>query len=113
MYKIYFVNTHPTVDFAAQELKKYLRMMMPRCGEIKVEYSAIAEDGFRIGLMSDFGIDPEVENTYLDDVMYVKADKDGGIIAGSNYRSVLQAVYRYLKKQGCIWLFLTVKRFRL
>lgn len=105
MYKIYFVNTHPTVDFAAQELKKYLRMMMPRCGEISVEYSKEAKDGFRIGLMSDFDIDPEVENTYLDDVMYVKTDKDSGIIAGSNYRSVLQSVYRFLKKQGCIWLF--------
>ena len=105
MYKIFTVNTHPTTDFSAQELKKYLRMMMPRCGDIKIEYNPCAKEGFRIGLMSDFGIDPEVKNTYLDDVIYVKTEKNGGIIAGSNERSVLQAVYRFLKKQGCIWLF--------
>ncbi len=105
MYKIYTVNSNITVDFAAQELKKYLRMMMPRCGEIKVEYNPDAKDGFRLGLMSDFGLDPQVENTYLDDVIYVKTDEVGGVIAGSNFRSVLQSVYRYLKKQGCIWLF--------
>ena len=104
-YIIYTKNTQIPVSFAAQELKKYLRMMMPRCGDIKIEYNPEAKEGFILGLMSDFGIDPEVENTYLDDVIYVDADKNGGIIAGSNGRSVVQAVYRYLKKQGCIWLF--------
>ena len=29
MYRIYKITSHPTVDFAAEELKKYLRMMMP------------------------------------------------------------------------------------
>ncbi|MBQ8605493.1 MAG: DUF4838 domain-containing protein [Clostridia bacterium] len=105
MFKIYTVNAHPSIDFAAQELRKYLRMMMPRCGEIKVLFDENAKDGFRLGLMSDFGIDPDVENTYLDDVIYVKTDENGGVIAGCNTRSVLQAVYRFLKKQGCIWLF--------
>ena len=105
MYKIYIVNPEATIDFAAQELKKYLRMMMPRAGEIPVSYDKDAKDGFRLGLMADFGLDPEVKNLYLDDVIYVKTDAAGGVIAGSNVRSVLQAVYRFLKKQGCIWLF--------
>ena len=93
MYKIFRINADSVIDFAAIELKKYLRMMMPRCGEIKVEFCPDAKDGFRLGLMSDFGIDPEVEDTNLDDVIYVDANEKGGIIAGSNARSVLLAVY--------------------
>ena len=54
MYKIYKITSDAVVDFAAQELKKYLRMMMPRCGEVSVEYLPDAKDGFRLGLMQDF-----------------------------------------------------------
>ena len=104
-YNIYRINADSVIDFAAQELKKYLRMMMPRCGEIKVAYAPDAKDGFRLGLMSEFGIDPKVEDARLDDVIYIDCDAQGGIIAGSNERSVLLAVYRYLKTQGCNWLF--------
>ena len=98
MYNIYRINADSVIDFAALELKKYLRMMMPRCGEIKVEFNLKAKDGFRLGLMSDFGIDPDVDDVNLDDVIYVETDENGGIIAGSNARSVLFAVYRFLKE---------------
>ena len=105
MYKIYTVNSDVAVEFAAQELKKYLRMMMPRAGEIPVVYNPEAKDGFRLGLMTDFGMTPDVKNPELDDVVFVKTDAEGGIIAGSNPRSVLLSVYRYLKLNGCNWLF--------
>ena len=104
-YEIYRVNSDSVVSFAAQELKKYLRVMMPRCGKVPVYFDPEAKTGFRLGLMSDFGVEADVEDLYLDDMVYIKTDERGGIIAGSNPRSVLQAVYRYLKKQGCIWLF--------
>ena len=106
MYKIYKITSNHTVDFAAEELKKYLRMMMPRCGEIEIEYCPDAKDGFRLGLMSDFGLDTsESDNIELDDILHIDTDLEGGIIAGSNYRSVLLAVYRYLTINGCRWLF--------
>ena len=35
------------IDFAAEELKKYLRMMMPSCGDIAIVYAPDAADGFR------------------------------------------------------------------
>ena len=73
MYKIHTVNPDETIAFAAQELKKYLRMMMPRVGEIPVSYNKDAQDGFRLGLMADFGLDPDVENLYLDDVKIGRA----------------------------------------
>ena len=106
MYRIFKITSSPVVDFAAEELKKYLRMMMPRCGEIGIEYKSDAECGFRLGVMSDFGLDTsDAEDIALDDIVYIDTDKNGGIISGSNARSVLLAVYKYLTFNGCRWLF--------
>ncbi|MBR4873845.1 MAG: DUF4838 domain-containing protein, partial [Clostridia bacterium] len=58
------------------------------------------------GLMADFGLDmSDAEDILLDDIIYIEADEQGGIIAGSNPGAALIAVYRYLKAQGCRWLF--------
>ena len=94
------------VDYAAEELKKYLRMMMPDGGDIKISYDPEAKDGFRLGLMQDFGLDvSDVEDTELDDILYIDCTAEGGIIAGDNPRSVLLSVYEYLRQNGCRWLF--------
>jgi len=107
MYQIKKITAHPTVDFAAEELKKYLRMMMPECGEIFITRETGAENGLRLGLMQDFGLDvSEAEDAELDDIVHVDVNAEGnGILAGSNPRSVLFAVYRYLQENGCRWLF--------
>jgi len=106
MYKINKITSNTTIDFAAEELKKYLRMMMPRCGEIPVQYLPDAKEYFRIGLMQDFGLDvSDAKDTTLDDIIYIDTDECGGVIAGSNPVSVLIAVYRYLRFLGCRWLF--------
>ena len=105
MYRIYIKTPNHTVTFAAEELKKYLRMMMPRCGEIDILYGE--GEGFSLGLMSDFSLDTsDAADLSLDDILYIDVDGDGkGVIAGSNPRSVLLAVYRYLTENGCRWLF--------
>ena len=106
MYSIRKITSDHVVDFAAEELKKYLRMMMPRSGEIDVSYAPDAKDGFRLGLMTDFGLDTsEADDVELDDILHIDCDMYGGIIAGSNPRSVLLAVYRYLTMNGCFFLF--------
>ncbi len=106
MYTIYKITSSPVVDFAAEELKKYLRMMMPERGEITIEYKPEASHGFRLGVMADFALDTsEAEDIVLDDIIHIDTDKNGGIIAGSNPRSVLLAVYKYLTINGCRWLF--------
>jgi len=106
MYKIYKITSNTTVDFAAEELKKYLRMMMPYSNEISIKYDPDAKDGLRLGLMSDFGLDTsEATDLELDDILHIDTDGENGIIAGSNPRSVLLAVYRYLTENGCRWLF--------
>ena len=106
MYIINKITSSNVVDFAAEELKKYLRMMMPRCGEIAIKYAPDAKDGFRLGVMSDFGLDTsESDDITLDDILHIDTDTEGGVIAGSNPRSVLLAVYKYLNLNGCRWLF--------
>lgn len=109
MYTIEKYTAHPTVDFAAEELKKYLRMMMPRCGEIPISLNLdrnCQEGSFTIGLMEDFGLDTSDATVIeLDDIVYIDTTEKGGIIAGSNPGALLIAVYRYLRFCGCRWLF--------
>ena len=105
MLTIQKLRADHVLDFAAEELKKYLRMMMPRCGEIAISYDPAATDGFRLGLLEDFGIPCEAEDVVLDDVVHIDTHREGGILAGSNARSVLFAVYRYLRLNGCRWLY--------
>ena len=69
MFYINKITSNHTVDYAAEELKKYLRMMMPEGGDVVITYDPDAKDGFRLGLMQDFGLDvsdaedPELEST--------------------------------------------------
>ena len=106
MYYINKMASNSTVDYAAEELKKYLRMMMPEGGDVKIAYNPLAEYGFRLGLMSDLGLDvSDAEDLELDDILYIDCDTEGGIIAGSNPRSVLLSVYEYFRQMGCRWLF--------
>ncbi len=106
MFYINKITSDSTVDFAAEELKKYLRMMIPEGGDVKISYNPAAKDGFRLGLMQEFGISvSDVEEAELDDIIYIDCDEEGGIIAGDNPRSVLLAVYEYLRQNGCRWLF--------
>ena len=100
------ISSDATVDFAAEELKKYLRMMMPEAGDVRISYAPNASEGYRLGLMQDMGLDvSDAEDTALDDIVCIECDARGGIIAGDNPRSVLLAVYEYLRKNGCRWLF--------
>ena len=106
MLQINKLRADHVIDFAAEELKKYLRMMMPECGDIDIRYAPEAKDGFRLGLAEDFGlVFAEAEDPELDDVVHIETDTQGGILTGSNSRSVLFAVYRFFKENGCRWLF--------
>ncbi len=105
MFKIKKLRADHVLDFAAEELKKYLRMMMPEGGDAEISYEPQATEGFRLGLLEDFGLPFEGEDAVLDDVIHVEADATGGILAGSNPRSVLFSVYRFLRENGCRWLY--------
>ena len=106
MSKIYICREDVTVVYAAEELKKYLKMMQPDANDVEISFDKVSTDGFRLGLMQDFGLDvSDVEDTALDDILYIETEGNKGVIAGDNPRSVLLSVYDFLKKQGCVWLF--------
>ena len=105
MLAINKVHSDSAIDHAALEMRKYLRMMMPEAGDIKIAYAPDAKDGFRLGFLEDFGIPFTGEDPIQDDEIYIETDVNGGILAGSNPRSVLFAVYRYLRENGCRWLY--------
>ena len=94
-----------TIDFAAEELKKYLRMMMPEEGDIAIHLAPEAKDGFRLGFLEDFGLSATGKDPAEDDELHIDTTENGGILAGSNPRSVLFSVYRYLRENGCRWLY--------
>ncbi len=104
-FQIKKIRADHVIDHAAEELKKYLRMMMPEAGDVEISYDPEAKDGFRLGLLEDFGLENEAEDPYLDDVVHIDTDENGGILAGSNMRSILFAVYRFFKLNGCRWLY--------
>lgn len=103
--KISIIHPNHVLVFAAEELKKYLRMMMPDCPNIDIVFDSRANDGFRLGLLKDFGLPCEADDSVLDDVVHIDTTESGGILAGSNPRSVLYAVYRFLRLNGCRWLY--------
>ena len=59
MYRIIKITDHAVVDFAAEELKKYLRMMMPEAGDIPISRAEKADPvcGFCLGVMADLGLE--------------------------------------------------------
>ena len=73
MYHIYKMTSNTVVDFAAEELKKYLRMMMPRSGDVLIDYKPDATEGFRLGLMENFGLSTaeETQEPKLDDIIHI------------------------------------------
>lgn len=98
------ITDHHVIDFAAEELRKYLLMMLPE--QETPTLNRTGAEGFRLGLMQDFGLDiSDCKDMLLDDIIYIDTKGANGIIAGSNPRSVLQAVYEYLRCNGCRWLF--------
>ncbi len=105
MLTINKISHGAAIDFAAEELKKYLRMMRPEAENIEIKFDPSANDGFRLGVLSDFGIEETVEDERLDDLLFADCDECGGIIAGVNPRSVLLAVYEYLRQNGLRWLY--------
>ena len=105
LFTIQKMRDDQTISFAADELKKYLWTMMPKSGNTPIRLDPKATDGFRLGLLEDFGLENEAADPHWADVVHIDTTAEGGILAGSNPRSVLFAVYRYLKLNGCRWLY--------
>lgn len=96
------------VDFAVEELVRYLRSMDPELIFDILSMDSV-EESFRDTVW--VGTDPkltaylpQVEDPVLDDAIAIRAENGQGYITGTNQRSVLIAVYRFLRELGCQWL---------
>lgn len=102
------LGNDPTVAFAVQELVRSLKQMD---SALLTEVLRADEASTGIGNIIWVGLDksfahsiPEVEDPELDDAISIAVTDAGGYITGSNNRSVLIAVYRFLKALGCEWV---------
>lgn len=108
---IHYVGEHSTLEFAAAELSKYLgRMTAGTWSAVETEKfdpaAVQSTGGLWICLENDLPSAslPEVDDPELDDGIYIDTTGSRGVISGSNHRSVLLAVYRFLTEQGCRWV---------
>ena len=107
--KIKIIKENETVNYAADELKKYI-VALSR-GKISpeiihnAETSAVDEGEIVLGLLSELGLDEsDLDDAMVDDIIDVKINDLTGYIAGSNPRSILMGVYRYCESLGVRYL---------
>ncbi|MHB9038215.1 MAG: DUF4838 domain-containing protein, partial [Armatimonadota bacterium] len=100
------VGDNPTVDYAADELRRCLARVTGKKIELFRQEKCGPQDGIRVGLMASFPDiqAPKVADPKWDDAIYIDVKKGRGCVTGNNPRSVLIAVYRYLREQGCRWV---------
>ncbi|MCD9020674.1 DUF4838 domain-containing protein [Cohnella silvisoli] len=99
-----------TIDFAAEELAKYLRLIVERENVVDVKQKAKYDSSLLgclwVGLYEEMGLTCAfpLDNPQYDDAYSIHVEKGLGIIAGVNHRSVLLGVYRFLTELGCRWI---------
>ncbi|NLD86845.1 MAG: DUF4838 domain-containing protein, partial [Clostridiales bacterium] len=100
-----YASGSATIEYAVSELDRYLRMIDPSLDIVPVPSgSAIRSDGITLGLCRDLGIEcAEAADPLIDDLADINIENMTGYIAGSNERSVLLGVYKFLTSMGCSW----------
>ena len=99
--KITKLGSDITVTYASEELSKYLCRMDKslRVEEFTCEtYDEYSKEETDCILL---GVGLGVEENSLDDKIHISVENSKGVITGSNPRSVLFAVYRFLYELGC------------
>lgn len=102
------IGDNKTICFAVQELVRYLKQMDSDL-MIDVLMCDTVTDTFRnmIWVGTDIKLSPKVpivENDLWDDAIAISVKDACGYITGSNERSILLAVYRFLRELGCAWI---------
>lgn len=94
-----------TLVYAADELARYIGRMTGVDTDVVV--GKADSDGLRVGTGDDLPGEtpPTVDDRRFDDAIQISVDGDGeGVVCGNTPRACLQAVYRYLREQGCRWV---------
>ena len=105
LWKIAKSGSESAVNFAAEELIRCLRKMDESVETVLfafAEYDPDIKDVLWLGVCPE--IAGQVKDPMLDDAYDIRVEKGNGAIRGSNPRSVLMGVYRFLKELGCAWV---------
>ena len=103
-------NRAAPIALAATELARHLALIAPDIPVMIADEADHPADApaLRLGTFGDFAPPPQpwpaVEDPALDDAIAIEVAGGAGMIAGSNPRSVLLAVYRFLTELGCRWV---------
>jgi len=105
IWRIIQCGTDTVTDFAVSELKRYIRIM-DRSASVDVVIwrpgFELSGQGILVGINDELAAKvPAVPNAELDDAIAIDVSAGKGYITGSNTRSVLIAVYRFLREVGC------------
>jgi len=94
----------PVVRFAAQELARHLKLATGTALPlVAAKRAATKKVAFRLGVCDDLNI-AAPDDLGDGDWICLRPEGDGIILTGSNPRSVLFAVYRYLREIGFRWI---------
>jgi len=114
VFVVGYAGEDRTVRFAADELARYLRVMLADDVEdVRVISCDSGEQDCRVSVGIDsclrekIGLEaecPEVDDRNWDDAVDLAVEEGRGYVSGDNPRSVLIAVYRFLHEVGCQWL---------
>lgn len=105
LWKIAKVGNDQTISYAADELRRCLMTM-----DANIETSILQFQDFSSNVpdLLWLGVCPvvseSVTDALLDDAYIIEIKNGTGSIRGSNPRSVLFGVYRFLKELGCSWI---------
>jgi hypothetical protein len=107
-FQICRLGHQPVVVFAADELARYLSIMTRK--PVSARYTTAFADEAKVlyvGELEDFeaGLSLPCEASAWDDALVLKTFGKALALSGSNPRSVLFAVYRYLEFCGARWLW--------
>lgn len=102
---IALLDDHETVRFAGDELARHLRLAGLK--DVKVVLDDAPKAAFRIGVAGDVGARLPAKLDLQDDFVLIKQNDPKSrcyTLTGNNPRSVLFAVYRYLRELGFRWI---------
>ena len=96
-------DNHQTVKFAVEELARYLGRITGR--DIAVGSNDSAGNCIKVEVDSKL---TGINDPKFDDAILIDIQNESGRITGSNPRSALIGVYRYLTELGCRWVRPTI-----
>ncbi len=103
--KAYITFKSQTSEYILSELEKYVSKVTDGQMCVTVTDDTSAKDTLALGLLDDFSLDTsDLSDPFIEDIIDINVKNGVGYIAGSNQRSVLLGLYKYLYFAGCRFL---------